>query len=71
MGDEKLDSSRKNEGFMDVYPVEVNLVELFEGTAQTHRSFAENKNLFFEVRLPTHMPEIVIYDPNRLTQVLN
>lgn len=71
MVNEKLDFSRKNEGDMDIYPVEVNLVELLEGVARVHRSLAENKDLFFEVLLPTNMPEIVICDPDRLAQVLN
>ncbi|MFT6432801.1 MAG: signal transduction histidine kinase/ActR/RegA family two-component response regulator [Candidatus Azotimanducaceae bacterium] len=71
MLNEKLDFSRNNTGDMDIEPVEVNLVELLEGVAQVHRSLAENKELFFEVLLPTNMPEIVLCDPGRLTQVLN
>jgi signal transduction histidine kinase/ActR/RegA family two-component response regulator len=71
MVNEKLDFSRNNTGDMDIEPVEVNLVELLEGVAQVHRSLAENKELFFEILLPINMPEIVICDPGRLTQVLN
>lgn len=71
MVNEKLDFSRSSAGDMDIHPEEVNLVKLIEGVAEVHRSLAENKDLFFEVILPTNMPELVLCDPERLTQVLN
>jgi len=71
MVNEKLDFSRSNAGDMEIHPEEVNLVKLIEGIANLHRPLAKNKDLFFEVILPTDMPQLVLCDPGRLTQVLN
>jgi two-component system, NarL family, sensor histidine kinase BarA len=66
-----FDLGRVEEGALELCPERVNLRQLAQTVGDTHRSVAELKALSFNVVVSPVLPDHMVCDPLRLTQVLN
>ena len=65
-----LDFSKIEAGRLEVNPIEFSLRQCISDTSRIFRFMSEQKNLVFDTRLDTAIPDRLIGDPFRLRQVL-
>lgn len=66
-----LDYSKIELGKVTLEKIDFNLIELINSIKQAHNLHAEGKEIFFNINIDANLPEILIGDPVRLTQILN
>lgn len=66
-----LDYSKIELGKVTLEKIDFNLIELINSIKQAHNLHAEGKEVFFNINIDPNLPEILIGDPVRLTQILN
>lgn len=66
-----LDYSKIELGKVTLEKIDFNLIELVNSIRQAHNLHAEGKEIFFNINIDANLPEILIGDPVRLTQILN
>ncbi|MET4141270.1 ATP-binding protein [Pedobacter sp. UYP1] len=66
-----LDYSKIELGKVTLEKIDFNLIELINSIKQAHNLHAEGKEVFFNINIDPKLPEILIGDPVRLTQILN
>lgn len=66
-----LDYSKIELGKVALEKIDFNLIELVNSIRQAHNLHAEGKEIFFNINIDANLPEILIGDPVRLTQILN
>lgn len=69
--DDILDFSKIEAGKIEFEAIEFNLVELVNVITDSFKSTAENKNIGLHLSINRQVPEVIIGDPARLTQILN
>ena len=66
-----LDFSKIESGKIDFEQVAFNLKNLLNGVLESFRFTAEKKDVSLFLDIEDDLPEVIIGDPNRLTQILN
>ena len=66
-----LDYSKIQLGKVTLEKIDFNLIELINSIKQAHHLHAEGKEIFFNINMDANLPEMLIGDPVRLTQILN
>ncbi len=69
--DDILDLSKIEAGKFEVRQSDTNLPELIADVVSNMRTVANNKNIEFSIRSAKPLPETIVTDPVRLTQILN
>lgn len=66
-----LDYSKIQLGKVTLEKIDFNLIELIHSIKQAHHLHAEGKEIFFNINMDENLPEMLVGDPVRLTQILN
>lgn len=66
-----LDYSKIQLGKVTLEKIDFNLIELIHSIKQAHHLHAEGKEIFFNINMDANLPEMLVGDPVRLTQILN
>lgn len=66
-----LDLSKIESGKIELEKLAFDLPEMLRGIYKAHQPKAEEKKLNYEVKIPDDLPQLVIGDPTRISQIIN
>lgn len=65
-----LDFNKLDEGKSRLEEIEIDLHEIVKNSVNSEQNFAKHKNILLEYEMDSRVPETVISDPTRITQLL-